>query len=148
MKRIINGRRYDTETAKLVGYTSYSTPGDFNYWCEDLYLKRTGEFFIHGQGGPMSKYSQTIGENQWTGGHEIIPLSLSEAKKWAEKYLSGDEYEKIFGEVEEEKVQVSTWIEKDIKAEIDNLREQKSLTIADIIKAGVKAQSLDDANKV
>lgn len=137
MKKIINGKRYDTKTARLVGLTSYSTPGDFNYWCEDLYLKRTGEFFIHGQGGPMSKYSKQVGQNEWTGGQEIIPLSLKEAKRWVENHLEADEYEKIFGKVEEGKVQVSTWIEDSIKQEIDKLRETKGLTIADIIKAGV-----------
>jgi|SRR5690554_960523 len=138
MKRIINGRRYDTETAKLVGYTSYSTPGDFNYWCEDLYLKRTGEFFIHGQGGPMSKYSQQVGQNEWTGGQEIIPLSLSEAQEWAEKYLGADEYEALFGKVEEGKVQVSTWIDEKVKAEADMLKG-KGYTQSDIFEAGVKA---------
>ena len=141
MKKIINGRRYDTETAKLVGYTSYSTPGDLYYWCEDLYLKRTGEFFIHGQGGPMSKYSECLSEDEWGYGHEIKPLSLEEAQEWVEKYLGADEYEALFGKVEEDKVQVSTWIEEGIKGEIDKLREEQGYTIADIIKAGVKALS-------
>ena len=37
------------------------------------------------------------------------------------------------------KVQVSTWIEKGIKAEMDKLRDKKGFTIKDIIKEGVKA---------
>lgn len=140
MKKIINGKRYDTQTAKPVGYTSYSTPGDLSYWSEDLYRKRTGEYFIHGQGGPMSKYSERIRENEWGYGHEIRPLSLEEAQEWAEKHLDAEEYEKIFGEVEEGKVQVSTWIEKSVKEKMDKLSNEKGFTIADIIKAGVKAQ--------
>ena len=138
MKKIINGRRYDTETAKLVGYISYSTPGSLDYWCDSLYKKKTGEFFLHGEGGPMSKHSKRTGENEWSYGQEIIPLKLSQAQRWAERHLTADEYEAIFGVVEEGKVQVSTWIEESIKEEIDKLREQKDLTIADIIKAGVK----------
>lgn len=139
MKKIINGRRYDTQTAKLVGHTSYSTPGSLDYWSEDLYRKKTGEFFLHGQGGPMSKYLERIGENEWSYGHEIRPISLDRAKAWAEKYLSADEYEETFGKVEEGKVQISTWIEESIKEEIDKLRDEKGITIADIIKEGVRA---------
>jgi hypothetical protein len=137
MKKIINGRRYDTQTAKLVGYTSYSTPGSLDYWSEDLYRKKTGEYFLYGQGGPMSKYSRRTGENEWSFGHEIRPLTLDEAKAWAEKHLDADIFEAIFGKVEEGKVQVSTWLEESIKTEIDKLRETKGFTIADIIKAGV-----------
>jgi hypothetical protein len=101
MKKIINGRLYDTETAKLVGSASYSYPGDFQHWSEDLYLKKTGEFFIHGTGGALSKYSRSAGFNTVTGGEEIISLTTKEAKAWAEKYLEVEEYERIFGEVEE-----------------------------------------------
>jgi len=137
MKKIINGRRYDTQTAKLVGHTSYSTPGSLDYWSEDLYRKKTGEFFMHGQGGPMSKYLERTEENEWSYGHEIRPISMDRAKAWAEKYLDADEYEKIFGKVEEGKVQISTWIEESIKDQIDKLRDEKGITIADIIKAGV-----------
>ena len=139
MKRIISGRRYDTKTAKMVGQASYSNSTDFAYWHEELYVKRTGEYFLYGQGGPMSKYGQSVRENEWTGGKEIIPLTLEEAQAWVEKNLNGEMYEEIFGKVEENKVQVSTWLEESIKAEIDKLRNEKDFTIADIIKAGVKA---------
>lgn len=102
MKKIINGRRYDTETAKFLGEDSYSNWGDFHFWEETLYQKRTGEFFLHGVGGPASKYAETVGQNQWTGGEKIIPLSFDKARDWAEKHLGGDEYEEIFGPVEED----------------------------------------------
>lgn len=101
MKKIINGKRYDTDTAKNLGSVGYSHPGDFSFWRETLYLKKTGEFFLHGVGGAMSKYARSTGLNEWTGGEEIIPLSPEEARKWIEKNLDAEEYERILGEVEE-----------------------------------------------
>ena len=101
MKKVINGRRYDTGTARLIGSTGYSHSGDFAYWREYLYRKRTGEFFLHGEGGPMSKYAIRTGQNEWSGGQQIQPLTVQEAQEWAEKYLEADEYEQAFGEVEE-----------------------------------------------
>lgn len=102
MKKIINNKRYDTETAKLLGEDSYSNWGDFHFWEESLFQKRTGEFFLHGVGGPASKYAETVGQNQWTGGEKIIPLSFDKAREWAECHLSADDYEEIFGPVEED----------------------------------------------
>jgi hypothetical protein len=137
MKKVINGKRYDTDTAKLVGETSYSNRGDFYFWSEELYRKKTGEFFLYGEGGPASKYSQQIAQNEWAGGEQIIPLTLAEAREWAEKYLDADEYEKVFGRIEEDKIQVSTWVSSDVKVEADKLRE-KGYTLADIFEAGVQ----------
>ena len=137
MVKIIGGKRYDTNTAKLIGETSYSNRTDFAYWSEELYQKRTGEFFIYGEGGPMSKYARSTGQNSWSGGKAIIPLTLQEAKEWAEKYLDGDEYEALF-EVEEDKTLISIWIPDSVKADADKLRE-KGYTLADIFEAGVKA---------
>ena len=141
MKKIINGRRYDTQTAKLVGQTSYGIPGGLNYWWERLYRKRTGEFFLQGNGGPMSKYSERTGENEWGYGHKIRPLSLKEAQVWVEKHLDADIYEEIFGRVSEGKVQAATWVSEDVKGQIDDLRKEKGLTLVEIIEAGVKALS-------
>jgi len=101
MKKIISGKRYDTDTAKKVGYDSYSNRRDFNFWAETLYRKNTGEFFLHGEGGARSRYAVTVGQNQWSGGEKIIPLSVEAAQAWAEEHLDAEEYEKIFGEVTE-----------------------------------------------
>ena len=101
MKKVINGNRYDTSTAKVVGEDSYSNRSDFGFWEETLYRKSTGEFFLYGAGGPASRYATTIGQNEWSGGERIMPLSLEAAQKWAEEHLDGDEYEAIFGQIEE-----------------------------------------------
>ena len=101
MKRIINGKRYDTEKAKAIGSDSFSNRRDFNFWEETLYQKRTGEFFLHGEGGAASKYAESAGQNEWTGSSKLIPLSFEKAKKWAEDHLDADTYESVFGEIEE-----------------------------------------------
>ena len=102
MKKIINSKLYDTDTARFIGSDSYSNPRDFNYWCEALYVKRTGEYFLYGEGGPMSRYSRSLGDNSWSGGEQIIPLSFDKAQKWAEEHLSADEYADAFGMPDED----------------------------------------------
>jgi DNA-binding XRE family transcriptional regulator len=103
MRKIIDGKKYDTETATLVGsYSPNANRRDFRWVCEELYRKRTGEYFLYGEGGPMSKYSRQVEQNGWAEGEKIIPLSQDEAMEWAEKNLEVDEYEAEFGEVEED----------------------------------------------
>lgn len=102
MKKIINGRLYNTDTAKEVGsYSNCLGYGDFRFLNESLYRKKTGEFFLYGEGGPMTRYAVRDGD-MWAGGEDITPMSVESAKKWAEEYLSADEYEGIFGPVSEE----------------------------------------------
>lgn len=102
MKKIINGKVYDTGTAKKVAswYSSYAR-NDFHYYEEELYQKKTGEFFIYGEGNAASPYSRSCGQNEWCGGERIEPLTFKEAQKWAEEHLDGDEYCEIFGEPDE-----------------------------------------------
>lgn len=102
MIKIINGKKYNTQTAENLGeYWNGLSVRDFGHCTETLYKKRTGEFFLHGEGGPMTKYKKTIGMNEWSGGEKIIPLTFEEAREWAETHLDAEEYEKIFGEVDE-----------------------------------------------
>ena len=102
MKKIIDGRLYDTDTAKRVGGYAKGFEGvDSDFVMESLYRKETGEFFLYGGGGPKSDYAEHS-ENTSCAGEAIRPLSIDEAKEWAEKHLSGDEYIEIFGEVKEE----------------------------------------------
>lgn len=101
MKKVKNGKVYDTETAEVVGCFESGKPGDMYHFAEELYRKRTGEFFLYGYGGPASKYGVPIGDCNWSGSDEIIPISYPAAQKWAEEHLTGDEYEEIFGLSEE-----------------------------------------------
>ena len=77
MKRIIKGRMYNTETAIDCG----AWYDDLHWVC--LMRKKTGEYFINDDTG------------------RILPISVDEAKQFAEDFLTVDEYIKEFGPVEE-----------------------------------------------
>ena len=100
MKKIINGRLYNTETAKFIGsWSNGLSSSDFYYCSEDIYQKKNGEYFLHGKGGGMSAYGKSYGGG-WCWGNDIIPMTEKEAKVWAETHLTADEYMELF-EVEE-----------------------------------------------
>ena len=98
MRKIINGMRYDTEKAIEVG--TYCTPGstsDFNWFKATLYkTPRSHRFFLAGEGGALSRFAQSCGQNTWTGGSDVIPLEDGEALEWAERYLGIEEVEEHF----------------------------------------------------
>ncbi len=103
MKKIIKGKLYDTDTSKfLANYDNGFGYSNFRWVTECLYQKKTGEFFLHGQGGAASKYAKSVDLNSWEEGERIMPMSYAEAREWAEEYLDGDEYIKIFGAPEED----------------------------------------------
>lgn len=103
MKKIISNKVYDTEKAECMGEWNNGCYTDRSRYCSEcLYRKRTGEFFLHGSGGAMSKYAVSHGNNNWGGGEKIIPLTYQSAQDWAEEHLSGEEYESIFGAVVED----------------------------------------------
>ncbi len=107
MKKIIRGKVYDTEKAKkLAEWSDNLSWRDFNHREETLFRKKTGELFLFGEGGPMTNYAEDTG-NGWTGGSRIMPMSYSEAQRWAEEKISAEEYEEIFGEVTEDESRVT-----------------------------------------
>lgn len=100
-KKIINGKMYNTETAKEIAYYWNGYSGnDFRSMSETLYLKKTGEYFLYGSGGPLSKYGEDYGREK-TWGDKFIPMSEDKAKKWCMENLDANEYIEIWGEVEE-----------------------------------------------
>lgn len=103
MKKVIKGKLYDTDKAKLMGSYEYTARGwDLYYFEEKLYQKRTGEFFLYGEGGPGSKYCEPAGGNFWRGSADIIPLTYQFAREWAEEHLDADTYMAIFGPIVED----------------------------------------------
>jgi len=101
MKRIINGKKYDTDTAELVCRRIENEFDIFSIIDEELYLKKTGEFFLYGYGGAMTDYRMSCGNGNWSGSSKIIPFTKGEAKRFVAEYGSVSTYERLFGEVEE-----------------------------------------------
>lgn len=59
----------------------------------------------YGEGGPLTCYVVEHGKE------EIIPMTVEEAKAWAEEKLDGDEYIDIFGDPEENNEKATITIE-------------------------------------
>ena len=95
MQKIINGKKYDTQTAVACG--TYVEPILFTK-CETfitLYRKANGEYFLHEYWREMIFIVEAHRDAR------IKPLTEEKAKKWAEKHLSVYEYENAFGQVSE-----------------------------------------------
>ena len=84
MKWIVDGKKYDTDTAFLRA----EARDRYGITCESLYQKTNGEYFL-------VEYHNCSGE------YDVYPLTDQEAKHWGEEHLTVDRYESIFGKVEE-----------------------------------------------
>lgn len=126
MNKVINGKRYDTDKAEPVGESGNGLyPGDLDYYSETLYRKRTGEFFLHMEGGPRSRCAKADGTG-WTGGEELRPASFADARAWAEKNLTADEYADLFGEPDEDGASVVATLKLSAAAKTKLEREASS----------------------
>lgn len=105
-----------------------------------MYRKNTGEFFLHGSGGAASKYREQVAQNEWCGGEKIEPLTLEQAQEWAEKHLDGDEYEKIFGAVEEtgEKQTVTMSLDKGTIERLKRVSVDQGISVSELVSQLVK----------
>lgn len=100
-KYVVGGKTYNTETAEHIGdYWNGFGSSDFKNCRFDLYRTKKGAFFIVGEGGPMSRFSQAYG-NMTGGGSGIEIWSEKEAKEWCEENLTTEKYITVFGEPEE-----------------------------------------------
>ena len=103
MKKIINGKVYNTDTAiKIAEYESGSVTDGLHYYTETLYRKKTGEYFIHGEGGAATIYGEQTSYDRRLGGERIYPISFDKATEWAEKHMDADAYIKEFGIVDDD----------------------------------------------
>ena len=97
MKKIINGKTYNTKTAKRLcdgaANLAFIDPRDLS---EYLYRSPKGQFFIAGCGGPMTKYSQLSGKNPSGWGEGLKLVTESEAKSYVENFGTAEEFEAIF----------------------------------------------------
>ena len=87
MKKIIDGKLYNTATAETIGeWDNGYSGGDFRRASVALCRTKKGQYFLWGEGGPMSTWGTEYGAER-TSSEDIVLLSESEAKEWAEEYL-------------------------------------------------------------
>ena len=101
MRAVIEGKTYNPATASLLGNFS-NDEGGFGSLSESLWKTRKGAYFVAGEGGPMTSYSRSCGDNSWTGGSAIHPISVGEALNWAERHLEPEEIEAEFASLLQE----------------------------------------------
>lgn len=97
MQKVIDGKRYNTETATLIGNIGSKMMSDFTSWGIELFkAPRSGTYFLHEWGGPMTIYAERRGRDR-IGGEKITPLDDEAAFEWAQNNLDGDEVMAEFG---------------------------------------------------
>lgn len=90
MIKVIDGKRYNTDTAEMVyQWTNGYFPTDFNYRSKTLYRTERGAWFIHHKGGANTDMARQAG-NSYSGGEDIEPITEDEAYEFLERH-SGDE---------------------------------------------------------
>lgn len=100
MKKVIDGKRYDTETAiKVASVLSGDLFMPTKRIFEVLHRKKNGEYFLHVEGGAETRYAKAGDKRHWWGVEKIVPLTFEAARAWAKENLPDAEYAAAFGEV-------------------------------------------------
>lgn len=129
MKKNINNKVYNTDTANIIGRIESETSDSDHYFAEELYQKKTGEFFIHGFGNKLSKYGKFE-----TGDEKIVPISYETAESWAKEHLEALEYNKIFQEKSNKKTIKTISIRDDIYQKGKMIAVKRRISFSELIE--------------
>lgn len=137
MKKIINGSRYDTGTAKKIcSWENTLDVRDIDYEAETLYRTKAGKFFIHGEGGAHTPYAESDGLGHWSNGELITPITEADAREFAERHMDADEYEAAFGAVSEP-IGITVQLPEALLTELDSRKGKASRS--EVVIAALKA---------
>lgn len=115
MRRIVQNKVYDTDTAKYIGTNTVSG-------TRSLYRKVTGEYFIYDKELPGSK--------------AILPMDYTVANDWAKKNLSKEDYKRHFKGTDNKKVRTIIEFTPDAYAVLQRLRgidKTNSQVVSDLL---------------
>jgi hypothetical protein len=100
MRKIINSRLYDTDTAAKVcdisGVGGLSVT-DFKWNDTWLYLSPKGTFFVAGKGNGESRWAMRVGDMR-CGGDGLAVVTPEAARRLFEEYGDPEKFAGFFGE--------------------------------------------------
>jgi hypothetical protein len=98
MKRVIDNKKYDTETATLAGeHWNGRDSADLDSVLERLYVTKNQAWFLHGKGGANTEYATHSGDGRWNG-ETIIPMTAEGALEWLHRHNEVDALENHFAD--------------------------------------------------
>lgn len=101
MKKILNGKLYDTNTATEIYVVDAGEEYFDLYTTETLYQKKNGEYFLLRSGGTYYDAFINRGVILQPRLRFISPLTYEEVLVWSEAYMPVEKYCELFGEPEE-----------------------------------------------
>lgn len=102
MRKVIDSKIYDTETAEAVCETESIHDGQSALNVQtSLYRTKKGTFFVAGEGGPGSQWRRQVEQNSWTGGSGMRLIHDDQARRLVELHSDPETYARLFGEPEE-----------------------------------------------
>ena len=101
MKKLIDGKLYDTDSAELIASVYPNGTQDqsnFRFLRERLYRTASGRWFIAGVGGAKTSYSQPAASGGVTGGEDIRAVTDKQAFAWLERHNCVEEAQDYFAD--------------------------------------------------
>ena len=101
MKRVLEGRRFDTHAPQTIEVAErYSDVGksDYRWWHEQLYRTGRGHWFLVGEGGPLTRWARRLDDGTSTGGRKLVPITTTDAQRWLEQHDEVGIIELYFGD--------------------------------------------------
>lgn len=99
MIRVIDGKRYNTETAvEVADISGNHFTSDFKWDDTRLYRTKNGTWFIAGRGNAMSRWASPAQGGGWCPGKGLVPIGDDEAREVLERHNETAALEQYFGD--------------------------------------------------
>lgn len=140
MRKIKKSKLYDTDSAVCLGTFENGKDDNPRWYKEGLYRKKTGEFFLAGEGNWDSKYAIRDGRSTVTPegrGWDVFPLERDDVIEWSNEHgieLPDGLFDEGYGKKERAGTMASFIIGKEAKARLDAASERLGVPRAKLIE--------------
>ncbi len=143
VKRIVDGKLYDTEQSTLIAERRYEGASDEEHYKEALYRNDNGVLFLAAEGGVECFYAALLQGGKPARGTDVIPLTASEARRWLEDHDHIEEIEQLFGKLPQaghDTLPIDLRVSPELKARIEPAAAMGNETVNEWLTRLVKRE--------